>query len=133
MMSLLDDARRLADTDHTPCEDGTGRCVFCSVGGFDVRVGKMIHGDTCPLLSMPRIVAALEAAERVAQVEPTYSYHSYGTEQISCLYCGGFEDARDSYRFIHETDCPRQALAVALQGDVVPPNRPVLTGTGPNA
>jgi hypothetical protein len=74
--------------------------------------------DACMMIWKPKIVAALEAAERVAQVEPTYSYRYYGSDKTDCLHCDGFEgDSRIGYRFIHETDCQHQALVAALEGE----------------
>lgn len=53
-MSLLDDARWLAEPDLIDREYG---CVYCQ--SFD---GHAVH---CPTRSRAQIVAALEAAERV--------------------------------------------------------------------
>lgn len=66
-MSLLDDARRLADVGPALSEDTF--CCLCyeqveSFGTNPVFPGKP-HKTTCPALSFPRIVAALEAAESV--------------------------------------------------------------------
>lgn len=55
-MSILDDARRLEQ--RAPWPDDQAVCPFC-----DCWVGK--HADTCPWLVLPRIVAALEAADLV--------------------------------------------------------------------
>jgi hypothetical protein len=61
-MSLVDDAKRLADTN--PHEAGW-QCPFCGMpNGRHSGFGDRHHAD-CPWLAMPRIVAALEAAERV--------------------------------------------------------------------
>jgi hypothetical protein len=96
-VSLLDDVRQL----DCLCNAEEGR-----------------HGSACVLRIMPVIVAALEAAERVAQVEPTYRSNYYGSDKTDCLHCDGFEGgSRIGYRFIHETDCQHQALAAALKGE----------------
>lgn len=59
-MSILDDARRLAATDpwYENERAGTSFCIAC--GMYES------HADDCPWLALPRIVAALEAAERLA-------------------------------------------------------------------
>lgn len=58
-MSLLEDARRLAE--HEPIYNN-GSYGYC---GELARSG--LHASDCPWLAMPRIVAALEAAERMQQ------------------------------------------------------------------
>lgn len=63
-MSLLDDARRLADPYAVP-EDGPGICWWCGEPAMWIGGG---HAPDCPWLSMPRIVAALEAAEGIARI-----------------------------------------------------------------
>lgn len=62
-MSLLDDARRLAD--DRPVRGGSalkshprGCCYYCGADGYGEP-----HADDCSWLAMPRIVAALEAGE----------------------------------------------------------------------
>lgn len=75
-MSLLDDAKRLAEQDafySDPCPDGccsSAECVFgCQNDGRK-------HGPDCPWLSLPRIVAALEASERLTElIPPMYAQH----------------------------------------------------------
>lgn len=53
-MSLLDDARQMV-------KPGIGlHCDFCTGSP------KSGHLEGCPVLSMPRFVAALEAAEKIA-------------------------------------------------------------------
>lgn len=77
-MSLLDDARRLMDegppTFHAPaCGHDVPQaaephedCHYCGAmlsGALRQYLGE--HAPDCPWLSMPKIVAALEAAERL--------------------------------------------------------------------
>lgn len=64
-MSLLDEAKRLAMQSPFRNECVAGHtskapvtCLFCATPSFS-------HAPDCPWLAMPRIVAALEAAERV--------------------------------------------------------------------
>ncbi len=53
-MSIVDDARKLAqDIGTIP----PGDCHHCTGGGH--------HREWCPLVSMPKIVAALEVHERL--------------------------------------------------------------------
>ena len=58
-MSVLDDARRLVASGSAPVDD-QGDCWFCQAMTRD-------HESDCPWLALPRIVAALEAAELAHQ------------------------------------------------------------------
>lgn len=65
-MSLLDDARELSNvTLETLTRSGTIVCAVCF---------KRPHGTGCPVLSLPRIVAALEAAERLVARFDDYDF-----------------------------------------------------------
>ena len=57
-MGLVEDAQKLADTDpfYENERAGTAFCIACGSSGS--------HNSDCPWLSLPRIVAALGAAER---------------------------------------------------------------------
>lgn len=73
-MSLLDDARRLAEQDE-PDENfehgGRRYFVFC---------GRMVtqgHAPDCSWLALPKIVAALEAAELMVKTHETHEYPGY--------------------------------------------------------
>jgi hypothetical protein len=71
-MSLLDDARKLlADTPMETDRGGRGTCHYCPGGNYEggyldrtPTLLEPIHKSDCPWLSMPKIVAALGAAER---------------------------------------------------------------------
>ena len=64
-MGLVEDARTLARRGFTPWEDSCHlTCELCGNDGAGVE-GAHPHDPTCPWLSMPRIVAVLEAAERM--------------------------------------------------------------------
>lgn len=63
-MTLLADARAIAET---PNLDDQGYCVYCPEIVAD-------HSPGCPWLSMPQIVAALEAAERLVEHDPAFVY-----------------------------------------------------------
>lgn len=59
-MTPLEAARRMDDPRDCPQEHG--ECWFC---GWNInRIGSD-HAPDCPWLQMPRIVKALEAAERI--------------------------------------------------------------------
>ena len=60
-MSLLDDARRLAKNGFTPWEDSCH--LTCELCGEDFAEEGAQHAPNCPWLSMPKIVAVLEAAD----------------------------------------------------------------------
>lgn len=71
-MSLLDDARRLVESNVA--ENFDKECGFCGmspslhdVEGWTYRADNLgaLHYPECPWLAMPRIVAALEAADRL--------------------------------------------------------------------
>jgi hypothetical protein len=97
---LIDAAKRLAGCDTTPCEDGTGRCVFCpgGRGGYSVADGKVLHEDACPLVNMPAIVAALEAAAALADALRD------AASDVHVEYCGGND---------HVWSCERATAALA--------------------
>lgn len=63
-MSLLDDARRLAETE--PVNSRT-RCHWC-----DEFTLTEPHAPGCPWLAMPKIVVVLEAAERFLAALPEW-------------------------------------------------------------
>ena len=98
-MSLLDDASRLASHELRDHDDvgGYGFCPLC-----DEPEG---HRSGCPWLAMPRIVAALEAAE---------AYIHTGPSEHWCPIClrairyGGEP---------HADGCEFAALASALKSD----------------
>lgn len=74
-MSLLDDARELAE--NCPIETdrgGRGECHYCVDGNYEdgylsgsPTLPDVLHKPDCPWLSMPKIVAALEAIEAVSE------------------------------------------------------------------
>lgn len=113
-MSLIEDARRLANTDPEVAD-------FCFACGNDSHK----HYDDCQWSVMPRIVLALEAAERMVAglglgigggfITP------YPDEQcwrcIACHADTAWVDGAVPNTFDHEPDCSGQALVVALRGD----------------
>jgi hypothetical protein len=72
-MSLVDDARRLAETCPSETDrGGRGECYYCSGGNYEgdysdqtPTLADFRHQPDCPWLSMPKIVAALEVAEQL--------------------------------------------------------------------
>lgn len=65
-MSLLDDAKRLADESPTVAiESGDWRCAFCLVDSWS---DQDHHASDCLWLAMPRIIAALEAADAFVNI-----------------------------------------------------------------
>jgi hypothetical protein len=110
-VSLLDDARRL---DALRVRQRRMICVACKQPFAD---GERGHAPDCPLLSMPKVVAALEAAERLASVTIAEG------ATVWCHWCGGLIEAPDSYdpplpfSEQHAPNCPWRALVAALTGE----------------
>ena len=66
-MTPLEAARALADAGFTPCEqDGWCFCSFCASKVSEASGDDVEHLTDCPWSVLPQIVAALEAAERLA-------------------------------------------------------------------
>ena len=84
-------------------EDYTGnQWTVCRVCGVDDG-----HEDAC---LVPRVLAALQAAERIATDSPMDSEVAQGgVSLVSCKFCYG--------ELAHESDCSWQALVAALRGD----------------
>lgn len=84
-MTLLEDARRLVKAGHRKSEGGHLYCVRCRAHLCSVPTEECEepdwedHGPACPWLAMPRIVAALEAAEAViaAHAYPPAAYDEW--------------------------------------------------------
>lgn len=104
-MSILDDARRLMAFADIPTE-----CAFC--GGKD-DVGNYKHVTDCPWLSLSRIVAVLEAAERVTQDDPFILTWDHDGSYYNCWEC---DAPRGTY---HEPDCLWQSLVAAMRGEEI--------------
>lgn len=98
-MTLLDDARRMAEYAPSVDERGVFWCGYC-------HESENAHAPDCPWLQMPRIVAALEAVERfVAAGQPN-------GEGVYCARCGRMLGSCTE-------DCLWQALVAALRGEKV--------------
>lgn len=110
-MSLLDDAKRLLNEMDPTIQ---GMCTFCY--GVEDRPGatgaRTQHKAGCVYLRRDRILAALEAAERVLNAtigpgeEPT---DDNDDEYVFCGLAVGDHEGRSV------DDCPWQALVVALK------------------
>jgi hypothetical protein len=108
-MSLLDDARRLAAHDLRDHDDigGYGFCPLCE------RTEG--HRPDCPWLRLPRIVAVVEAAERVVNAvddEPVTEVALDGQIYAICDKAA-WPDGE------HAADCAWQALKAALRGEAL--------------
>lgn len=107
-MSLLDEARRLAEQ-VDPIHVDSGHCFECE--GWDQ------HLNDCPWLAMPRIVAALEAAQRLLQSEPHDTdrapfvgwYIEGEYIESRCYWCGDRRNERHD-----DPECPWLALVAAM-------------------
>lgn len=96
-MTLLDDARRLLD-DRPPRGGSSlkshprGRCYYC-LGDYDQREP---HEPDCPWLSLPRIVAALEATGALLDaVQRIQGHHERTGEKVgggTFSYCSDRDD-----------------------------------------
>lgn len=92
-MTLVEDARRLGamgtPTGYRPPDPAL--ISLCCGHPFDRRLSyESVHFDTCPTRAIPRIVAVLEAAERVADDATTrYKYDAdtclVGVDEIQAL------------------------------------------------
>lgn len=101
-MTLLDDARQLA-------RSGIG--MYCDACTGSPESG---HFDQCPMLSLPKIVAALEVAD---QMEARFTVGSFlddsGTPTVlSCELCGESAAATEPRK--HSPRCRIGALAAAF-------------------
>ena len=121
-MTLLDDVRRLiaAFDENTGLalqgSENTRACRLCKgmLTYHDDAPAQRHHSVDCPILALPRIVAALEAAERLAPFIPRFVDHGD-------LRCFGCYEVLNNERLLmgHEDDCPTMALVTALQGKEV--------------
>jgi hypothetical protein len=117
-MSLIDDARKMAaDCPNATDRGGRGECYYCFGGNYaggylsgSPTESEFHHAPDCPWLSMPKIVAALEAAERLKIYRPA----ALSDDRYQCQFCGATAAA---YPMDHESECPWQALVAALRGE----------------
>jgi hypothetical protein len=109
---LLYDARRIRDLDPSTGAsywgDQDATCFFCQEW-----IGK--HAESCPWLSMSRVVEVLEAAARIAGNSPEDEtiHGPYG-----CHFCGGTLQSYDTKTFPetgHDATCPWVTLVRALR------------------
>lgn len=111
-MSLLDNVRQLAD--RPPIVD-IGRCAYCR----RFILGNEEHRTDCWTHVLTRIVAALEAAERVTRAQPIadppgrWGWDGPPSQAGECVFCRVLDRGKDTE---HATVCPWQALVSALKG-----------------
>ncbi len=110
-MSLLDDARRLAQRVDPVVDD---YCEACQQASPPRATGTPFpHASYCPWLSLPKIVAALEAAQEIIDMypddEPTTEYGI--DHEVIYVFCEGNPETRR-----HSPGCQW----LALKGEVVP-------------
>lgn len=102
-MSPLEAARRLAATDPFVDNERAGTfCVFCDAPKY--------HASDCPWLAMPKIVAALEAAERMSRLVP----RCHDLDDLRCFSCDAILDDDANPLKGHYDDCPTMALRAAF-------------------
>lgn len=113
-MSLLDDARRLAERNALAFVTDTGafRCIACPAGVVFDSDEELVHSPRCPSLALPRIVAVLEAAERlIVPYDGEPSEYARSEDAHFHAFC------ERPIGQGHEPDCAWQALVAALRGD----------------
>jgi hypothetical protein len=93
-MSLLDDARAAA----------SGCCCYSRLEFSDCRTNPCVDDV------MPKIVAALEAAEWLAAIDPGVNLWSHTGQDLCCWAC----DAWLAESEPHKPDCAHHALREAL-------------------
>lgn len=81
-MSLLDDARRLSENDAYVYSEYGDYCHFCNGKAWEEPPDgshHIEHAPDCPWLAMPKIVAALEAADALiaAMAYPPAAYDEW--------------------------------------------------------
>jgi len=113
-MTPLDAAKALANYEEqrsSPCPD----CWHP-----DQRINNQAHAKACSHLMLPRIVAALEAAQALIACGYPQSPNEKLYGGFECAYCfGGIMGERDTTPH-HDADCPLPPLAAAL----LPPATP---------
>ena len=101
-MTPLEAAKTLARGSGDPC----GFCLGYEGSPFG------LHADDCPMLAMPMIVAALEAAEFLVEHGIVASYFTGPYGEYNAYICGACEGV-DNH---HQPDCRGEALKRALRG-----------------
>lgn len=114
-MSLVDDARAIWDQGPYEIDQGGLWCQFCA------EMPTSAHKSDCPWLSMPGIVAALEAASAVA-ADPAPTYWEWEQGEIMPPGYGGgsvLKCARCRMKIDrHADDCPWAIFKAALHIEV---------------
>lgn len=117
-MILSDDARRLAVSNPVVAEGKIAIGAVCAVCWVEGG-----HDSECPWLALPRIVAALEAAERLSRIVTQEQYHH--TEDVRLTV-----DGKNTYSWCQSCDVSwpcrwskaveeNAVLVAALRGEAV--------------
>ena len=110
-MTPLDAAKRLVEHGMViRHSDGYKNCGYCGQSSATGHGDGTNHSIPCIVPSLPNIVAALEAAERLPTEEPV---EEYGAER-SYVFCRG-----DAINDRHTPGCCYQSLVAALKGEEV--------------
>lgn len=128
-MTLVEDARKIAISEPLQFNDDSRaiNCLMCNSDHFrdghrEIDPDREIdHAPDCSWLAMPKIVAALEAADRLVLLSPEDETLMVGV--WDCHWCGGVLVNESGYRVVevevagHAPDCDWQALVAALKGE----------------
>lgn len=130
-MTLIEDARALSDTEPLALVGADGderwQCSICDAESEAVEPPPSTrHAPDCPWLALPRIAAALLAAERMVAgrglgVRNGFVEPSPDEECWRCIACHAetaWTDGAVPSAFNHEASCSGQALITALRGGV---------------
>lgn len=116
-MSLLGDARRLADSDGLVFIDGYDDHDYYCPLDCNASDRHQDHNCDCPWLALPKIVAVLEAAERFANNMIRDTFQG-ACGEISVYVCGacGATASWEPEKIEHWDDCVGQTLKMLLHG-----------------
>ena len=109
-MSMLDDARKMQGRSPWFLGHDASRCFYCNEV-LSASHPMRGHADDCPWLSMPKIVAALEAAHRVV----TAWQSDAGETPIPGSYSGFYVDFKRGEEHAREKREAKAALVAAMQ------------------
>lgn len=128
-MSLLDDAKILPYRRiHELRLGGLYSCILCGWAATRAELDQpdmtLVHAEDCLWLSMPKIAAALEAAERMVDglgngVRGGFVVPEPGVDW-TCAVCHEstpWEPGSIPDTFNHDPGCAGQALIAAMRGD----------------
>jgi hypothetical protein len=116
-MTPLEAAQRLAsDCPIETDRGGRGECHYCGSGNYEGEylsgsptLPDVLHTPDCPWLSMPKIIAALEAAGRL--VESTQPTQYAIPARVICQICHS-----EGPDWSHTSTCTWAPAKAALEG-----------------